>query len=231
MQIWVDVKVDALMIQPADAVFRDLFLAFLAEREARMGSEIGGLHAFYSRRLQLGRSFNEGEVAAADLVLHELPRYESYVEIGAGFGQLAAWLAIQGVRVVAVERDRGRFDGLIALRSHVLERWPEIAMRYSTVLSAFPCDLTGIDPGRTLILATNLIFGASRDVEQTIIEGICQYGGALIDTLRFCNDRTTAEEWTELDARFAAAGLSRQQQVWPGGADRGCGERLMWYRP
>jgi hypothetical protein len=218
------------MAQVAGDAFRELFLGFLADRERHMGSGAGGLHAYYVRRLQLGRVFNDGEIAAAELILRELPRYAAYVEIGAGFGQLAAWLAVHGVPVVAVERDRSRFDGLEAFRALVVRRWPEAERRFGRVFDAFPCALPEIDPARTLVVSTNLIFGASDAVERSIIDGIGACAAGLIDTLRFCRDRADPADLSALDGRFAAAGLPAQREVWPGGVSRVGQERIMWYR-
>lgn len=222
---------DQSMLSSTWISFRQLFVDFLADRNSRLGSELGGLHAFYSRRLQLGRALLNNEEAAVRAIVNELPRYQTYVEIGAGFGQLACWLSICGFSTVAIERDRSRFAGLEELHARVARRWPEAGGRMRAVCDEFPADAPEIDPKEALIISTNLIFGPSEETEQRLIEGIARHAAALVDTLRFCRDRTTLAEWAALDHRFAQAGLSDQRVV-------ACssyrpdepGERLVWYR-
>lgn len=223
---------DQSMLSSTWISFRQLFVDFLADRNSRLGSEQGGLHAFYSRRLQLGRALLNNEEAAVRAIVSELPRYRTYVEIGAGFGQLACWLSICGFSTVAIERDRSRFAGLEELHARVARRWPEAGSRMRVLCDEFPAAAPEIDPQQALIISTNLIFGPSEETEQRLIEGIANHAAALVDTLRFCRDRTTLAEWAALDHRFAQAGLSDQRVVASSSPPPGeAAERIAWYRP
>jgi hypothetical protein len=204
--------------------FSALFLEFLDSRAATLGAEGGGLYDFYLRRLKLRRALLNSEDLAATTILNELPRYASYVEIGCGFGQLCSLLAINRLTVSAIECDAARFSGLDELRTLVASRWPEAQSRLTAVMSRFPCPLPGTIPAVSLVITTNLIHGTSFEAEQAIIDGMSAYAAALVDTLRFCRDRTTAEDWAELDARFDGAGLAKHRIF-----GTAVGERLVWY--
>src|SRR5262245_10779547 len=159
--------------QAADETeFEQMFLDFLAERGEELGTETGGLEAFYLRRLHLRRGLLPNEQAAAHAVLHDLPRYTTYIEVGAGFGQLAWWLAIRGLAVIAVERGPSRFAGLKALQTAIGSKWPEARNRMQAVFDAYPCPLPALEPERSIIVATNFINEADFSREQSIIESI-----------------------------------------------------------
>lgn len=211
------------------AAFDRLFLDFLAERERRMGSAASGLETFYLRRLHLGRAFQPSEEAAIALILDQLPSYRFYVEIGAGLGQLSCWLGASGLQVLAIERNDARFAGLADFCALLGERWPDTHGQIVPIHDTFPCPLPGEAPGDTLILAANLVHGATFAQEQAIIDGIGRFAAALIDSVRFCNDRVEPAEWEALDLRFAAAGLPLRREVWKS-RSTGSPERLVWYR-
>lgn len=206
--------------------FQELFQAFLTECES--GVDRDGMGSFYERRLQLGRLFQENEEVVASAILDILPRYNSYIEIGAGYGQLACWLAVEGLNVIAIERDQLRFAGLKKLHRHVAERWPD--SKLAVLLATFPCEIDNAQLDNSLVISTNLIHSSSYEEEQTIIEQIAVHSDALIDTMRFCSDRNSEEEFELLDSRFASAGLIKRKTMTHRQQSGSVpSERVVWY--
>lgn len=138
-------------------------------------------------------------------------RYDSYHEIGCGFGAMVAALAAAGLPSVGFESDKRRaagaqrvHDGVVAALS---ERNDRLATSCEIVQGRFPTTLKGRDVSRSLAYCTDLTSTNTPEQRADLISAMRSYKSVIIDLQRFVERRTTDEACTRLQAELEASGL------------------------
>lgn len=168
----------------------DVLLPLHRRRVAEMGVDPSGLFEHYNRYLEAGVFATERVRRVAQIVVDDLPPFESYHIIRAGLGELAFVLAAMGIRTIAYEANVRRFAALQAGHRAMAAVAPHVAE-----LVVPRCDAIGEvrDGNRTLGIAHHMV-GFSMAEEGGMLDALSRYHALLIEPRTFLRLRPTASE-------------------------------------
>jgi hypothetical protein len=182
------------MKPPDDAVrsLSQLLLPVMRYRIEKLGVEASGAFNFYRSRLATDRVFCDYEVRLAERIAGDLPLVEEIHEIGCGWGQLVFLLAWCGYRATGFEIDSRRFAGADSLHRVLGQVDPEAARR-ATLRNEFFPPLDRPESRSSLVIATNVVVGNPRLIEEQMLWALRRYRYAIVDIDRFCRLRRPDE--------------------------------------
>lgn len=186
---------------------RERTRAFILSRATRLGAEAGGIYGYYLAVAEDPALFRPYDLPILEAIGTELPAYDDYLEVGAGLGQLVALIALSGRRAHALESDQRRHDALVAYQTHLIMRDQPLHGRLLAIHGRFPTRLEGLDPARSLAIATNIVTDDPDVSEQGLARELRRYGGAIIDLARFRGYRGSEAQFEELQAILAGEGF------------------------
>lgn len=193
-------------------------VAFMRERLATMGSHDSGLYNYYLQLSNKGRAYSSYDVPIADFLVAKAPRFERYIDVGAGLGQLSALLLKAGLNAVPIELDLLRHRALQAM--FTLLDLPDQA-----ILGRFP-DSAGEVLGPNSLVICSGVVGGDPNLEDDLIAGVVECGAAVIDLAHFGRGRPLPEQ-EHLDQKLEALGIMCRERFWlRGGAHLAYYERV-----
>ena len=200
--------VNAQSVPSTVELVRETIGQVLGRRISDLGIRGSGAYEHYSAKLQLGFPIPNYELAALDIVQHEVPSLAGYHEIGSGIGSLPFLLALNGLRSAGVERDRRRHDTAVAI-------WQQLAALSGVaegdcrlINGSFPRALRRLDASQSIAIVTDFITTQTPQQVAAILTGLCRYRYVLLDLRRFCIRRETREAQLTLIDELRARGFA-----------------------
>ena len=158
-------------------------------RVAELGVDDSGLFEHYKRILDSGHIADR----VADLALmigQSLPRFDKYLVLRSGLGELAFVFAAMGLEVMACEANARRFTAVEASLRALLESDPGTARRVSALLETVPA----IEADGSVLCVAHQLMGISPDQEGATLERLSQFDAVLIEPRIFLRLRESLEE-------------------------------------
>lgn len=193
----------------ADAVNR-IAVRVLEARAAQMGDIESGLYEYYRALLERGLVLQDFEIRLADAILAATPDNAPIVEVGAGVGVLAAYLAAKGRKVITFEHDVRRHATTRAFLDALAEEMPA-AMMVELRHEAFPAE--GVElPTRAVALFTNIVTTMSVEQRDAVLAAIAPFSWVVFDAQRFFFRHAPGGTMPTLQA-FWATGFRRMRPL------------------
>ncbi len=189
-----------------DTVARTL----VRDRVKALGDVESGAGNYYVQRADGDAFLTAYERTLASYLASE-PAFESYHEVGCGFGALPILLAANGMPTVGFEIDRKRADGAQTLLLEVTRALAADGRRLPApcefVCGRFPNAVAPRPTTNSLVFFTNVTATTSAEQRNDILVLLRGYKSVILDVQRFLDRRTTRAEEDALIADLKAAGL------------------------
>ena len=143
--------------------------------------------------------------------------YESYYEIGCGFGAMIVALASAGMASVGIESDKRRAAGAQRVLDRTVHAFAERRFRLAAaceiVQGRFPAPLKGRDVTRALAYCTDLTSTHTPEQRADLIAGLRCHKTVIVDLQRFVERRSTPAACAQLLAELQESGLGEGREV------------------
>jgi hypothetical protein len=176
-----------------------LLFTYVFERYKRLGREESGAYDYYADRIEKGcqEIINKYEYELPVFIEKLMPKGVFYV--GAGFGFLAIYQAIRGLKCSAIESDNRRFQGLQELSSRLSEFYPQLGKNLTLINSKFPNEkFDGQDLSEHILLFANFASTMSDDLRKAILTEFPKYKAILLSERLFGETRESLDEREKL---------------------------------
>jgi hypothetical protein len=198
------------------AIIDSVARTVVRERLANLGEAASGAGGYYAQRAESDAFLTEYERALAKYFVSE-PAFESYHEIGCGFGALPILLAANGMPTVGFEIDRKRADGSQTLLLEVMRKLAGEKRRLPAtcefICGRFPDAVAPRTTAKCVAFFTNVTATITPDQRRDIVTALEGYKAVVLDVQRFLDRRTTLADEDGLIAELTAAGLGRATEL------------------
>jgi len=159
------------------------------------------------------------------------PDVDVILEAGAGLAELPFLLSAEGFSTCAIERNPYCFKAIEDLRGKLSAIYPDFADRARAYFGVFPCDIEGVDPARTMLISTCLMFTSTQEQEDRHIEGMMGYHSIIVDVARLVRFRPHPKDWPAIERLFLDAGYRevRVIQEYTSARLGDGGGKVIWY--
>lgn len=149
----------------------------MRRRLAEMGGVASGLVGFYEHRLAIKNLLGTHESAVSFVTAH-IREWTRLYDIGAGIGTIGAAIAVEGLPVVAVEREPARFATMETICAAVRAHFP--GTRIEARSDSFP---DGFDPAgaeRQIALALTMSGQGSAEFYAAFEQALSRFDTAIV---------------------------------------------------